>query len=663
MRKNLSKVLAMALAAAMMLSACGNSAPAETPSTPSTTPSAPSTSTPATPAAPVEPSKDEITDLVLGKLASSEIVTFNVLYTQSASDAEGLCPVWSQTLETNRNGQLMPGLASEWGTEDGGKTWTVKVREGLKWSDVNGEAVADMTSQDWATGLEWILNHHKNLSNNTSMPMEMIEGAKEYYEWTSTLTEEEAFALTAAPDSKFMEMVGIELPDATTVIYKCVTEKPYFDSLLSYYGMSPLSQGLVDKLGPDGVQGMDNTSMWYCGPYIMTEYINGNSKVYEQNPHYWDTSAKRFNTITHRMIESWDVGYTLYQNGEIDYVSLTEAQVKTISEDPNHAYADQLAADWPRVYSYQMHLNYQKFNEDGSVDTNWNNAVANENFRLAWYYGLDLTEYWRRNNTLNPMACENVCFTARNLAWTSDGKDYTDTLADKLGLTKNGETPVRYQPDKAADYKAKAIEELTAIGVTFPVECDYYIQGSNQSALDTAIVLQNSFSKCFGDDFITLNICTYVSSSTKEVRDPQLHSIVINGWGADYNDPQNFLGQITYGDANAYYSNYWNNINKVTEETPENAALLATFTEFTNMVHEADKITANMDDRYNAYIDAEVYALNHALVIPCYYSEGYCLTRYNVFGEFSTIDCVNWETNANGYTGEEIAAAKKAMGK
>ncbi|MBQ8599284.1 MAG: hypothetical protein IJ411_04125 [Oscillospiraceae bacterium] len=658
MKKHLTKVLALAMAASMLLAACGNSStPAQSGSeTTTTTPSTSETTT-----APSTSSGEEITDLVLGKLASAELTTFNILYTQSASNGEGLCPVWSTALDTNRAGQLIPGLASEWGTEDGGLTWTLKIREGLKWCDVNAEVTADLTAQDFATGLEWVLNHHKNDSNNTSMPSEMIKGAKEYYEYTAALSVEEARALDAEPGSKFMEMVGIEIPDATTVIYHCITEKPYFDSLLAYYGMAPLNKGLVDKLGVDGVQGMDNTSMWYCGPYIMTEYINGNSKTYEQNPYYWDTEISRFNSITHRMIESWDVGYTLYQNGEIDYVSLTEAQVKTISEDPNHEYAEYLAPDWPRAYSYQIHFNYDKMNEDGTPDLDWRKAVANENFRQSWYYGLDLTEYWKRTNTLNPMACENVCFTARNLAWTSDGKDYTTTLGEKLGLVKNGETPVRYQADKAAEYIAKAKEELTAAGVTLPVECDYYIQGSNQTALDTATVLKNIFSRCLGDDFVVLNICTYVSSSTKEVRDPQLHSIAINGWGADYNDPQNFLGQITYGDANAYYSNYWNNINKVTEETDWNKELLATFTEFTNMVHEADKITANLDDRYHAYMDAEVYALNHALVVPCNYSEGYCLSRYNIFGERATIDCAGWETNVNGYTGEEMSAAKTAL--
>ena len=99
--------------------------------------------------------------------------------------------------------------------------------------------------QDFATGLEWVLNFYKNDSNNTAMPIEMIKGAKEYYEYTKTLSEDEAKALTAGEGSKFREMVGLETPDDHTVVYHCVTEKPYFDSLASYVALYPLSQGMV----------------------------------------------------------------------------------------------------------------------------------------------------------------------------------------------------------------------------------------------------------------------------------------------------------------------------------------------------------------------------------------------------------------------------------
>ena len=117
------------------------------------------------------------------------------------------------------------------------------------------------------------------------------------------------------------------------------------------------------------------------------------------------------------------------------------------------------------------------------------------------------------------------------------------------------------------------MEELTALGVTFPVEIDYYIQGSNQNMLDSANVLKQTFSDCLGDDFVKLNILTYVQSSTQEVYNAKKHSMVVNGWGADYGDPQNYLGQETYGNDYAYYTRTLSNINDV-EETEATKVLL-----------------------------------------------------------------------------------------
>ena len=65
-------------------------------------------------------------------------------------------------LEVDHDGKLMPAIAEEWGTEDEGHTWTFKIREGVKWVNVNGEEVGECNAQDFATGLEWVLNFHKN---------------------------------------------------------------------------------------------------------------------------------------------------------------------------------------------------------------------------------------------------------------------------------------------------------------------------------------------------------------------------------------------------------------------------------------------------------------------------------------------------------------------
>ena len=653
MRKTVTRAMALALAAMLVLSGCGGTSNGGSGTEGES--------------GDQESAKNEIKDLVIPRQASRELETFNVLYAQRQEDNENLTSLVDGLLEVDQKGQLVPCIAEEWGTEDNGLTWTFKLREGVRWVDVNAQEKADCTAQDFATGLEWVLNFHKNDSSNISMPVEMIEGAQEYYDYTKTLSAEEAKALTAGEGSKFREMVGLETPDDYTVVYHCLAEKPYFDSLAAYVALYPLSQAMVDELGgPDGVKSMNNENMWYNGAYTMTSYLQGNEKVFTKNPMYWDTECERFDTVTVKMVESNDVAYQLYESGELDYVQLGEAQVTTIAKDPNHKFYNYLVPDIPSKYSYQFHFNYNKKTEDGETDTNWNTAIANEAFRKAWYYGLDLSDYFKRSNAINPMVCENNFYTMKGLVYTSDGTEYTELVRQELGLAEsNGETPVRVDATKAEEYKKQAMEELTALGVTFPVEADYYIMASSQTALDSANVLAQCISDGLGDDFVKLNIKTYIKSVNQEVVNPHLHSFVLNGWGADYGDPQNYLGQEMYGPENAYYSAHYSYINEVTEETPENKALLDTYKEYTKMVEEADKITDNLDERYKAYAKAEAYLLDHVLVLPCNYGIGWALSKVDNDSKMRAMFGIqddkmkNWETNMDGYTSESKGVAEQ----
>ena len=609
----------------------------------------------------------EIHDLVLAHLASTEISTFNLLNSQTQADVQYLTNMLDGLVEADSYGNIVPGIATDWVTEDGGKTWTFHLRDNVTWVDVNGNEKAKLTADDFMTGMEWVLNFYKNDSANVSMPSEMIQGAKEYYEYTKTLTEEQAYQLTAGDGSKFREMVGIETPDDYTLVYHCTAAKPYFDTVMAYICMYPMAQGMVDELGVEGVQGMNNENMWYNGCYLMTSYVQGNEKLFVPNPAYWDSDCKRFDSITVKMVESNDVAYQLYQSGETDYVELSESNVKTISSDENNPYHDKMV-EWKKTFSsIQMKFNYDKRNEDGSDDNNWNRAVANENFRKAWYYGLDFTDYFSRYNAINPMSCENNTYTMNGLCYTSDGTDYTELVKKELGLAEeNGEIPARLDRTKAEEYKQKAIEELTAQGVTFPVEVDYYISGSNQTALDTATVLKQVFADSLGEDFVTLNIGTYVSSVRKEVYEPQLQSIAITGWIPDYGDPQNYMSQETYGSDNAYYTVLVSNANDL-EDNEQNKAVLGLYKEFTALVEAADAISEK-DARYAAYAKAEAFLLDHAMNIPVYHDIGWVLTKINPYSKMNAVYGIqnwkikNWETNSDGYStellAEDIAAHK-----
>ena len=597
-------------------------------------------------------SAEEIKNFRNYETQAREMETFCYHYSQAAVDLNVLSNCYEHLLTNDSKGQLIPAAAKDFSSPDGGQTWVFHLKEGITWVDYKGEYMADCTSEDWLTGLEWVLNYAKNKSANTSMPIEMITGAADYYNYTKELTETEGEdAAKALGLDKFLEMVGIEAPDDYTLIYHCVDKLAYFPSVATYNCLAPLSADLIAEIGVDGYFGATYETMWYNGPYTITNYIYQNEKVLTKNESYINKdSVKLFDTVTIKMVESIDVAYEMFANGELDQIQLSASKLKTISEDENNPFHNYLVERRPTKYSYQIHLCYDKKNEDGTPDTAWNTAVANENFRLALYYGLDATNYLARTNSINPLSCQNFCYTANVVAVNSQGVDYTQLVRDEMGLQYSTEKFARFDADKAAAYKAAAIEELKAAGVELPVKMAYYISGSSTTAKETADVFANLIKTCLGDDLVVLDTKTYVSKLNTEVRDPQLASIYINGWGADFADPINFLGQETYGEDNAYYSQYYSKINNATDEK-----LIAEYKEFTELVNAAKAITDDTDARYAAFAKAEAYMLEHAFAIPWSYEVVWAITRvsdyskiYTAYGNQSE-RYVNWETKADGY--------------
>lgn len=607
----------------------------------------------------------EITDLNTYETTNQEMQHFNIFYSQSKTELDVLSNCIDGLLTNDSHGNLVANSAKEWYSEDGGKTWTFILADGQTWFDKDGNYKADVVAEDWLYGLEWVLNFAKNDAVNTSMPIEMIQGAKEYYQYTKELYETDPEACMNLGLDKFKEMVGVSAPDDKTLIYTCVDKLAYFPTLATYSCLYPLSGKLLEELGTEGYKAVTWETLWYNGPYTITSFVQGNEKVLTASPNYWNAAnVKRFNTITIKMLESDDTAYTMFLTGEIDNVTLTQSNLSTIYNNESNEFHNNLVESRQDKYTYLMQFNFTKYNPDGTLDENWNKAVNNSAFRKAWLYGLDWTPYLARYNAVNPLACQVFTFTANGVAKMSDGRDYTDVVLEKMGLSYSDQTYNRYDPEKAAAYKQQAMEELTAQGVTFPVVVDYYIKGDNQTAKDTADTLAQMLSDCLGDDFVTLNICTYVASSTTEVLEPGLASIVTPAWGADFGDPVNFLGQQVYNDDNALFAVDYGHYDGVTEENTETMEI---FRKFADMVNTAKAITDDMDARYEAFADAEAYLLSEALLIPTYAEVSWQLTCVNdyskIFAPYGNQSSryINWETNSDIYTSDDYAQFRAAF--
>ena len=603
---------------------------------------------------------DEKTTLNTYEVQSNELTTWNIQYSQAAADLNVLVNCIDGLLTNDSAGNLKPNAAKSYESPDGGKTWVFTLNEGMTWVNKDGEVQADVVASDWVTGLEWVLNYAKNDSYNVSMPAEMVAGANDYYEFTKKLTEEQgeeaAKALTAEDD--FASMVGIAADDeAGTVTYTLLDSLPYFPSVATYNCLYPISAELLEEVGVDGYRDITWEDLWYSGAYTITYFESQNQKVFTKNPNYWNKDAKIFDTVTLKMVESVAVAYQLFTQGELDHVNLEQANLQEIYADPTNAYNPYLVEKRPDKYSFQFHLVYAKNNEDGTPDDNWNTAVANENFRKSFYYGLDLTNYLARTNAINPLSCENFAYTMNGVAFAADGTDYADLVRAKLDIDYTKDGYKRYDPDKAAAYKAAAIEELTAKGVTFPVVMDIYVMGSDTVTAQSYTVLSDIISAGLGDDYLKLNIKTYVSSLANEVRKPRLASVYINGWGADFADPINFLGQETYNDTQAYYANNYSVCNDATD--PD---LIAAYEEFTALVEKAKVITDDMDARMAAFAEAEACMLDHALVIPCNYRVQWELTDINNYSKvysmygMQSLRYVDWQAFDELITTDQMAS-------
>ena len=622
-------------------------------------------------AAPNSTGATPLKEFISFESGNRELESWNMLYSQRAEDANVVTNLWDGLLSFDCYGKVVPAIASSWEHNEDATVWTFHLRDDVDWVDCNGEVKAHLTSKDFLVGFEWVMNAIKNEANNTSMPNDTIVGAYEYYQ----LTKE---AGDAAADMTYEDMlaagVGIEAPDDYTLVFTCPNACPYFDTVAAYTSFYPVAPALIEELGIDGFRGCDNTTMWYNGPYMVEEYIQGNTKSYIPNPNYYDAAnVSRFERFTVTMISDGAISLQLYQNRELDEVDLGESSITTIQSDPSNEYNQQLCEKRAKKFSYCFIFNYDKMNTDGTPDENWNKAIANKAFRQCFSKGMVLNKFFARYNPINPLKCENDFFTMKGLCYTSDGTDYTNLVAKEMGLdgeAYDGKTMKRLRANNGdiTELKKQAMEELSAIGVTFPVKATYFIIASSTSALDNATILKQCFSDSFGDDFIKLDIQTYVSSLTQEVRTPQLQSFVINGWSADFGDPVNFLGQETLHDDNAFYSHYYSNIARVAEAPADyQKDLMDAFEQYTDLVNAANAIVNDTDARYEAFAKAEAYMLENVLVSPTYYDIAWSLTHANEYSKINAMyggcnyKAVNWETSEEAYTTVQYEQFAKAF--
>lgn len=603
--------LALALSMGLALTACGGTDPVDS-------------------SAPVTEGK-----AVYRTLYSSEVETLNYLITSAEVNTSITYNVVDCLVEYDSYGNVEPALATAWTPNEDATVWTFQIREGLKWVDHNGNAVADVTAQDWVTSARYVCDATHSSSNYSTM-RGIIAGAKEYYDYTAYLmklatatdgTDEsgnpvkyvtnsdgEKEILEEVPEAS-AENIGVKALDDHTLEITLTSSRPYFISMVSFGSYMPTYEPFLTECGDKF--GTDNEHLLYCGAFILSSFKPQQERVLTKNPTYWEPEQVFIDEIRQTYnAEASSIATSMFLNGSIDAADVSSDLLSAMLADSKTA--DLIHPSRPNTsYSY-----WYLFNFDANFDAeyepeNWTIAVNNENFRLSLVHALNRVPALSTYDAINPTGNINNTITPENFAVNSDnGKDYT-SYGD-LPTYVNGDN---YDPDLAIAYKEQAIAELTEAGATFPIKVLMRYNPTSTSWANECQVVKQQMESVLGTDYINIIISAGSSDSfLGNTRRNGNYAFAKWNWGADYADPETWTDPFVEGSTYSFIYK---------SEDPTTQALYA---EYLELVNTAKAITNDTDARYEAFAAAESFLLKHGFAIP--YStnaSGYSMSRLNTF--------------------------------
>ncbi len=189
------------------------------------------------------------------------------------------------------NGKLIPGAAESWTVSPDGLTYTFRLRAGLKWSDGS-----PLDSADFRYAVRRVVT-----------PATASRFASFFYPVKN--------ARKALKGEVPPEQVGVETPDARTVVYRLEYPAPYFLQLLGSNVASPVPRQQVEKLGRQWTR---PGTMLSNGPYRLVEWVPNDHVTLQKNPHFYDAAGVRVDTVKWYPTENQATSLKRYLAGEVD---------------------------------------------------------------------------------------------------------------------------------------------------------------------------------------------------------------------------------------------------------------------------------------------------------------------------------------------------------
>lgn len=294
----MKKILALALAGAMVLSVVGCSPDKskdsqQDSSTPATGMSYPGTK-----------DKDMVTVDLRGEPAE-----LNSILSTDVPSKNVLTHVISGLYALDADDKPVPDLAEDTKVSEDGKTYTLKLRQDSKWS--NGEPV---TAHDFVYSWQQI-STKEVASVYGFIVYENLLNGMEVYEGTKDISE-----------------LGVKALDDYTLEVTFVNPLPYALHLFAFSSYFPMNKKAYEEIGSDKYA-KDADKIVTNGPYKIDEWVHDDHITLAKNEDWYNADKIEIPKIKYLMMKDANARMNAFKAGEVDSINLTGEQMEQAEKE------------------------------------------------------------------------------------------------------------------------------------------------------------------------------------------------------------------------------------------------------------------------------------------------------------------------------------------
>ena len=542
----------------------------------------------------------------------SEPVTLDYVKMNQAGTSDITANLIDGLLENDQYGNLIPSLAEDWKVSEDGLTYTYTLREDAKWYTADGEEYADVTAEDFVTGLKHAADSE---SEALYVIQDSIKGLQDYLDGKTT----------------DFSTVGIKAVDERTVQYTLNAPESYWNSKLTYSIMFPINAEFLESKGEDFGKQTDPESLLYNGPYLLKSITAKSSMEFEKNANYWDADNVFIDNVKLTYYDGSDQDSLFNNFDEGAYTAATLFPTSPSYKTAEKKYGDNIVYGQQDGATYMIFFNLNrtlhnlsdKTDEQLSVS---NKAMNNKDFRQAVSFAFDRASWNAQvngeeakekalRNTLVPPAFVQIEGKEFGESVTAELASYGDEWKD-IDLS-DGQDGL-YNPEKAQTEFAKAKEALEAEGVSFPIQLDFPVSQTDNAAVQRAQSMKQSVEASLGKENVVINLKQVTEdewlAATYQAETPEQndYDLALSGWSPDYADPSSYLD--IFGTTKGAATTPRIGISYDNEALIKSVGLdkYQDLLNAANALKDADEV----DARYEAYAKAQAWLTDSAVAVP-----------------------------------------------